>query len=592
MSKKQHHHLIYFLSLTVAGGLLCFPQGIDPFTLDTDTILPALACGALALSLARLLLKLGPLPAPLRGVLLLPLACTPFVPLLLAPGPLTVLFLLLPFALLFLHNGPRLHPLPKTAQFAAFFVILSLGALTLFQRAVEIPSRTPPRLPTHSLLWLSILVVIPLGLASRGILRPLAKALFRYQVLTFLSLLALYPLVWTAATSFKVPGEPAIRFHDLRPQPRFFRLPSVGSDDLLSSELRNHPKGLLILRTLDEMIWRLSDVAMRQAVPADAPLPPADMIRAMKLYGFLLEDRHGSFVPGESFTRPAPPQMKEGILPWFRKSLDRVVISPPDLTEVLSISPEESRALLRDMRRMNLVAPVPGPDERFRLTPQARHPLENDLTPRRILLFSEPVPAGDPVEIETWTYARRWELSYAEVREELGDLVELEAATTKTVWRWNQHRTPLLDAGLRQHTAIWILGFVLALLAGTRLPLLTASRNLLLPTLPGLLLIVQFPLPPPLIWNLRIALGLWLLRHLIPDRPELQTRLCFFAATLFLSSLPMHTLPADTPLVHHTAWILLYTPAAILTLFLAVRPFSKLRTPSPKTGIPDSGRND
>nr|MDA3874409.1 hypothetical protein [Kiritimatiellia bacterium] len=99
-------------------------------------------------------------------------------------------------------------------------------------------------------------------------------------------------------------------FHDLHPLPRFFRLPTVGMDDLLSSELRSHPKRLLILHTLDEMTWRLSDVGMRQVVPDGAPLPPEGMIHAMKLYGFLLEDRHGTFIPGESFTRPAPPEMK------------------------------------------------------------------------------------------------------------------------------------------------------------------------------------------------------------------------------------------------------------------------------------------
>lgn len=571
LSKKQHHHLIPFLCLTAAGTLLCFPRGIDPTSLETDLLLPSLACGALALSLAHLLLKLGPLPVPLRVFLLLPLASAPFVTLLLAPGPLTVLFLLLPFSLLLQYNASRMHPLPTPAQFTAFFVILSLGALTLFQQAEGIPSQFPPRLPTHTFLWLSILAVIPLGLASRGILRPLAKALFRYQVLTLLTLLALYPLIWTAATSFKVPGEPPLTFHDLRPHPRFFRLPSVGSDDLLSSELRNHPQRLLILRTLDEMTWRLSDVGMQQAVPDDAPLPPEDMIRAMKLYGFLLEDRHGAFVPGESFTRPAPPQLKEETLPWFRKSLERAVLRSRELSEILSVTPEKSRTLLLNMRRMHLVAPVPGPGERFRLTSQARHPLENNLYPRQLLLFSEPASGEAPVEIETWTYAPRWELSYPQVRSELHDLVELEAALTKPLWRWNQHHAPLLDADLWRHAAFWMMGFLLALLAGTQLPTLPAPGLRLLAILLGLLLIFQLPGSPVALWNLRIALGLWLIRSFIPDNPHDLLRLCLVATTLFFVTLPLHTLPSETALVHQTAWFLLWTPLATLSLAFGVR---------------------
>ncbi|MDA3874410.1 MAG: hypothetical protein PF795_10690 [Kiritimatiellae bacterium] len=247
-----------------------------------------------------------------------------------------------------------------------------------------------------------------------------------------------------------------------------------------------------------------------------------------------------------------------------------MVLSPLDLTEILSISPKDSRALLLDMRRMNLAAPVPGPDERFRLTSQARHPLEHDLYPRQILLFREPIPGEEPGEIETWTYARRWELPYADVRRELGELVKLNAVLTKPAWQWNQHLSLLLDSSLWQHTATWTLGFLLALMAGSRLPILESPRHTLLATLLGIPLILHLPLPPVVVWNLRIALGLWLIRSLNPDRPEFDTRLLLFAATLFFAYLPIHTLPTATLLVHQTAWIFLWIPFAVLSLAVGV----------------------
>lgn len=573
LSKKQPHHLQRLLLLTAAGALLCFPRGLE---LSFPAFVPpSLACGALALSLAHLLIKLGPLPAPLRLFVLLPLAISPFILLLLMPGPLSVLFLLLPFALLLLHNAARLPPLPKPALFGAFYIILSLGAHILFQQAAHIPSVPPPRLPVHSSLWVSILVIIPLGLASRRILRPFAKAVFRYQLFTLLTLLALIPLGWTAATAFKVPREPALNFHTLRPQPRFFRLPSVGIDPFLSSDLRNHPHRILILRTLDEMTWRLSAVGMEQLISDETPLPPADMIRGMKLYGFLLEDRHGVFLPGKSFTRPAPPEMKEEYLPWFYQILDRIVLTPAELAEQLSLSPEEARRVLLDMRRMHLVVRVPGPDERFRLTPQARHPLHSGLHARQILLFSEPAAGMDPVEIETWTYARRWKLSYPEVRNELTKLVEVDAALSMRVWRWNQHASVLLNPALWTRTATWTLGFLLAWMAGRTLPLLRHPQARWITACMCSVWILPFPLSPLLMWNLRVGIGLWLLRQLIPDRRDVWNRAGLLAATLFFASLPTHTLSESTPLVHTAAWILLWTPAAILTLAAAVRPIAK-----------------
>jgi hypothetical protein len=568
LSKKQVHHLRLAFGLLAAAVLLCFPAGIP--SVDLRLGLHALIAGAVSLGLAHTLHKLGPLPACGRPGLLLPTAFSAPLILLCLPDPLSVLWLLLPFALILLAQRPRFQPLPAPLFYLPILLCLSAGAAGYLDLLTRNPNDGLPLLPNHLGLWLAIFSVIPLGFATRQRLRPLAKAIARSELWIALVLLGCYPIYWSAATSAKLPGEPALDLHRLRPLPRFYLLPKLGNDNLLPSELRNQPLQTEILFTLDEMNWRLSEAHLLSTFDADGELRPEEMLRAMKLYGFLLEDRHGAFLPGEAFQKNAPPTMEERYLDDFRHSMDQMVMSPEALARTLSMSIKRARDIFFQMQHLNWVTRIPGQPERYRLTPQARHPFANGLYPRQLRLLANADPEGAH-EIDQALYGKRWQMGTRQIRRELDQLVDLQAAETRTVWRFHQHLPFITDPILWRQTALLTLSLILAWLAGRCLPDKQNPLALSIVILAACAMVWQLPYTTDILPAIRIALGIWLIRNLLPLSNTDCNRLGLFASGRFIAAVLMTKLPPQTALVHQSFWAMIWFPPALLLLSLALR---------------------
>lgn len=579
LSKKQLDHLRTAFGLLAGSLLLCFPTG---FSFGPQTHLQtALITAVLSLGLSHAFLQLGNLPSVLRLGVFFPVACSATFTLLALPHSFMVLWLLLPFGILLLSQRQRFLQLPRTLFLTVIFLTLFCGSLRLNDLLTSLPHQGLPRLPSHRFIWAGILLVIPLGFATRKKLHPFAKALFRYEILIFSILLGSYALIWTAATAFKLKGEPALSFHELAPQPRFFLLPKlpgrlqatarVGvNDEIYPSELRKEPHRTDLLRTLDEMTWRLHDVYLRTTFPEDGQISGEEKVRAMKVYGFLLEDRHGPFLPAASLNRPAPPEMDESYLGSFRESMDQIVLSPFELATILEVPPDQAKVYFLTLKKFNWVQRVSGSEERYRLTSQARHPFENKLRPRQLLVL-EQADESDSIEIDQSEYGKKRQLTLRETRWELKQLVDNLAAETKRVWQLNQHVDFLMNPNLWQKIVPLVIGLLLALLAGRCLPDDLAPSRIWALGFIGLLLYVPLPLQPGLQAALRITSGLWISRNLLSLGAEDCNRLSLFASVPFISASIMASLPPDTVLIHQALWVVLWTLPAILLVGCAFR---------------------
>ncbi|MGA0333842.1 MAG: hypothetical protein ACO3N7_10030 [Kiritimatiellia bacterium] len=569
MSKKQLQQLRSAPGLLAGIFLVCFPGGLV-FS-GSSELLPALICGILSLGIAHSLLKLGPLPTLLRPAILFPIASSSALTLLALPSPYTVLWLMIPFALLLLSVKKLFRDFPPFLLIVLFTLTLSAGSLPLLTLLHQQPHQGLPRLPQHLLIWGSALIVLPLGFASRQMLRPLARRIALTEVFLLGCSLPLFALLWTGATAFKIPGEPALTFHELRPRPRIFLLPNVGIPDFTPSELRNHPLQTEILFTLDEMTWRLHEAYLRSLFEPEASISPEEMVRAMKLYGFLLEDRHGAFLPGDSFTRPAPPEMDSKYLTDFQQAMNRIVIRPAELADLLGRSPALAEEVLESMRELQWTQTVPGSFPRYRLTPQARRPFKNGLYPRQLLLLHQ----ADPetlTELDPGSYEPRRQMGLTQSRQELLDLVKAGAAETRQVWRLNQHSGFLLSPELWRRSAALLIALLLGLLLGRCLPAELSRVQGSLLSIAALLLCFPFSLPLAVLSCLRIAAGLWLLRSLLALPPSPFNRLALFSACSYFSAVILPSLPAETALIHQCLWAIMSTLPAALLLFFAVRP--------------------
>ena len=570
LSKKQLEHLLRTPGLLAGALLLCFPAGI-PIKVESSLLIPALLCGILSVGIAHTLLKLGRLPSFLRIGFLLPLATSSSISLLVLPSPLTVLWLVVPVALILLWQREFLKGWPPFLLYPTLALVLGAGSLPLLHRVSTQANEGLPSLPHHLFIWLGVFAVIPLGFATRQRLRALAKAIARYELLALAALLGLYPLLWTAATAGKIPGETPYTFHELRPHFRFFLLPKDEIPDLMPSELRNHPLQTNILFTLNEMTWRLNDVYLASLFNPEAQLSPSEMLRSLKLYGFLLEDRHGAFLPGDSFSREAPPEMDPRYVKDFRQAMNQIVISPAELAELMGTSPTEATDVLEAMKDLQWVNQVPGEKPRYRLTPQARKPFENGLTPRQLLLLNR-AQTEIPVELEPGSYVPRRELSYRQIRQEFQQLATLGAAQTRQVWQLNQHASFFRNPDLWRHSLPYLFTLPLALMIGFRLPRDLPQPLFVVLTIGGLVLCIQWSLPSYMISGLRIAVGFWIVRTIFPLRSIHLKRLALFVSCAFLISVLLPSLPETTALVHQCLWALIWTLPSVLILILAIRP--------------------
>lgn len=568
LSKKQLPQFTAALSVPVAAALLCFPSGVSAG--DPTTLWVAALCAAAALSLGHLASLLGPPPSCLRPLPLLPIAVPAAFVLRLRPDELGVLLALFPFALLLLHHRAGAIPRSRVAVWTSRFLILWIGATGLLHTAHVLPPRPTPRLPYYTGFWVTVLFLLPLGFASRQVLRPFAKALLRYEILILLTLAYLGPPVWTAATSLKSPGEPARHFLSLTPGPRYFLDPGTRIDGVVPERLRDHSRARDILRALDEMTWHLSRPGLRTAFPDNAPLPPDEMIRAMKLYGYLEEDLHGFFVSETSFVREPPPAFDPDNLQWVRHLHDHAGFTPTEIADALGLDPGDAESLLLQMRRLELTDRVPGPDPVYRLTSQGRYPFTSGLRPRQLLLLTRE-PAR-PVQIDRDNYAPRWELEFEEVRAELNQLVDLGKLRRFTGIRFDNYGRLLDRNDLWRACGRYVVAVLLALLVGYSLPTVSGLPLRLVTTAAGLLLLAPLPVAFWLRGPAAVGLALWILRLHRDLSSTRCTRYALFGAAILLSLLPANTLPLDAPLVTRAAWATLWMPISLAFLILAIRP--------------------
>lgn len=573
LSKKQVEHLLTAAGLAAAAILLFFPAG---WTLPRGlTLVPALLSGILSLGLAHSMLSLGTLPPQMRAGALLPLAVPASMFLMVFPDRLTVIGLLLPPAFLLLKLRPRLPGLPAPAFIPAAVLPLTLAASRYWEVLMNRPNSGLPPLPYHLGIWISILVIIPLGFATRPMLRPLAKMMARTLLWIVMVLFGLYPLLWCAATSFKVPGEPLRNFHSLKPQPRFFLVPKDEMPDLTPPVLAEAEARKVMLSILEEMSWRLTDTFILTTFQEDSPFPPGDMLRSMKLYGFLLEDRHGNFLPGAAFSRQPPGEMSPEYLPSFRRAMDRMVLGPQEIKTRTKTSAETVDKAFRELRKLNLIHPVPGGEDRYRLTSQARHPFGNGLLPRQVLLLNTQ-HMDRPLELVQTEYVPRRELGVYQILSEFQELEEQGAVRRQRVWQWNQHREFLGNRDLwLKAMRIFFFG-IASLMAGGSLPLKHTGRGGRGAGLAGGLLLL---LPAVLFPFLRPGLALWMVRKQIPLTRRERFRLASLAVCCLI---PVMIVPlsASAALVHQCAWTLLWTPPALLCLLWTVTPGKPAANPS------------
>ncbi|MDT9313556.1 hypothetical protein, partial [Limnospira sp. Paracas R14] len=152
-----------------------------------------------------------------------------------------------------------------------------------------------------------------------------------------------------------------------------------------------------------------SDVALLQLFTG-APIEPAEMIRAMRIHGFLLSDPVGNHVPPEAFRIDPTVNMSEDYVIWVDRFLEHVTVSPEVIGEEL---------FRQAMRQRVLIQARPGL-QRFRLSADKRGALENGLHPRQILTLLSP----EAPQLTGEAYARRWQLPLAAAEAELTALVE------------------------------------------------------------------------------------------------------------------------------------------------------------------------
>lgn len=570
MSKKQPFELWTLVQLTLIGALLCFPRGL--LVMPGQSWIQAPICAGLALCLSNLLLRIGPVPAFLRAPLLLPIALPPLFALILRPDPLVVVAVLLPFALVLNRQTRWGGSRPAGVRAAAVFLVLTVGATGLTLLSGQLPASALPRLPHHTFFYILVDLVLILGIASRQSLRPFALALLRWQVVAFLVLLYLIPVGFTFITSLKASGEPARHFLDPTPRPRFTIPGPVSVDSLIPETFADLSDAEAALRALEFMNRHLSEPGVEAAFGDDAPLPPGEMVRALKLYGYVLRDIHGNFVPERAFTRDPPSEISPAYLPWIHRALEHLSFTPREIADHLSISPREAGILLRKLQRLNLTGRIPGPEPRFRLTSQARHPLDNGLYPRQILLILRHRDAGRPIQINVRDYGAFRKLEYQRKLAELNALVEAGALRLDPGPHFDAYTELLENERLWRNCGLFVLCALLALLAGRCLPTELPQPSGILLTSAGLILLAPLPMPPFLQMCLATGWGLWLLR--VVSRPDatLCTRVTLFASASLIPNLLPLAMPEGAPLVRQAAWACLWIPPALILLFFAVRP--------------------
>lgn len=580
LSKENIHSFPHLLWSAAALLLLRFPDGLPVWQTDPAPWLlqVALPGAVLVWAVCNLLRHLGPVGWPWRLLPLLPLAVPATAMLGPIPHPLYALLTVAPWCALWLAIAP--HWLPRRpwthhALALLFTFLLALQPTDLLTRAgIE----SLPRLVHNQFMYVWAALLIPVGLASRPFLRPFARKLLKTELYLLLIPFLLLPLLWLGATSLKENGETVRNPDRFAPLPRLRVNTEFDWADRLPDAWFVYPDTLDLLRAWNETSLLLSERALLAAFAgSDIPLPPDRMLQAFRINDFLQRDPHGYFVPESAFTRDVPPQMDPDAHIWIERLRRHATMTPRKLAGRLHLDSRQALLLLRRLQELDLARRVPGREDRFRPTADARKPLEGGWHPRMLLIAATP---PENARLSRADYGQAWGLSISQTKEELRHMRENGLLEPLEGFHPDLHRRLLTDFSLGRRVALHLFALCAALLIGKYLPVALPPWSRAAPTLLALLLLAPWKVDPLLDVPVRIAAGCWLFRHALPDRELWNHRICLFGALCGWIQLMPQMLPPQVPLETRAAWTTLWLPPALILLAFLLRPLPR-KKPQP-----------
>jgi hypothetical protein len=529
---------------------------------------------ALLLAIANLLLKLDTVPWPLTFFWMLPVTYPIFITLIPLNHPYTVGLLLGPWALLLVAIRKRWFPEQKVLGFVSAWILLTLLSLPVIEPFLNLPPESWPYLFHNLDMWIYLLLLFPAGLAFRKFLRNAARIMIKTELCLLITPLVLAPLVWLAPTSFKETGETRLHLHAFTPQPQLLIQRDFDWTAPLPEALQDHPQPLTALRAWNEMTKLLSrESLIRAFAGTDLKLEPEKMVWALQLYGFIIRDSYGYWVPETSFTRRAPLEMDPSANKWIQRLHRQVTMTPGRLGALLDMSDQDALVLLRQLSSSNLTIRLPGNEDRFIASKQARMPLADRFYPRQLLLIATAEPGE--MRVSRHVYRENWGLTDQAATAELQQLVDIGALKEDSQWTPLQHQALMQDGDLWRRAALHLAALLIALLAGICVPT-QLNRKLSWLDLP-LAAVCLYPWPVPMLVSLpvRVAVGLWMLRHHGVASKPLLNRIAIFAAMIAWITYMPSLLPAASGLELQAAWATLWLPPAFVALLFSLIPLPR-----------------
>lgn len=367
-----------------------------------EAALNGLALGGLAGSLALVLnlLLRSPLSSRPRAtaLLLFPLAGT-------LPGvadahllPTLYTRVVLP-AFLLLLAGERLFPKRRLWVNLAVFT-LSLLATSLL--ALDFPREFWLRLELGEILALrgvtpGLLTALMLALLYwREPWRPGIRLISRAAACLGMASLTCLALITPAVNAFRTNPEVAASPFPSHPLPHYLPAENSNPREALPASMPSNPEDALpMLRFIRERQVALSEPSLLRLF-ANAPHPPGEMLRQMRIHGLLPRDRHGFHASDETFLIDLSETLRPEYLPWVERFREHLSVRAEDVDPGIFREAVRERVLIR-------VAPG---DQRFRLAAPYRAPLDNGLSLRQILTVLD---HGDTPRWTVESYAGFWE---------------------------------------------------------------------------------------------------------------------------------------------------------------------------------------
>lgn len=247
-------------------------------------------------------------------------------------------------------------------------------------------------------------LLLPLLFCLRKPWRGFAVPFASFSLAAFFMILNLSPLPFWRSTAGMTDAEARERAPGTPPAPRY-RIMSDAQDPLPSPFSRE------LVTFIQERQTALSRASLHGLFDS-APLPPEEMVRALRVYGFIQRDRNGYHVPAEAFTRNPADHVAPDYIVWVERLREHAGIDPE------SLDPE----LLREARRHEILLPIRFGEPQLRFSANHRGRFENELRPRHVLTLLDQSPESPPLTAEA--HAQRWGLTLNEAEADLRELYE------------------------------------------------------------------------------------------------------------------------------------------------------------------------